>query len=814
MRFQFGNCELDLDRVQLRVDGTVRPVEPQVFDVLVLLVQHRDRVVSKEELLDAVWDHRFVSESTLTSRIKSARQAIGDDGQAQRFIRTVHGRGYQFVGEVRTGQPATARPAPAIPLPATPTIGRERDIGAVLDLLERARVVTLLGTGGVGKTRLAVEVALRWTPAEARFVNLTQVREAELVPGLIAQELGVHSANAADPRQALEEAMRARTPLLLVLDNFEHVIEAAEIVTAMVQWAPELHVLATSRARLQVAGEHVFDVTPLPVEPSGTDGDGVADAVALFNQAATAIDPSFELGRHLADVLTICRTVDGLPLAVELAASHVRTLPPLLLRTRLSAGLGTAAGAARDLPSRQRTIPATIDWSLKLLDEAERALFVQLGVFSGPVSLEVIEQVCQVPDETTVVDSLSRLVDQSLVRRVSGLAGSTRFALLELLRERARELLAEQGDADAVGTRHAEHVATLCEDVDERKWTDLSDRWIDVTTEFLGEIRAAHQWAQASGDVQLAARIAASLGTYWHREGHYQEARRWVGAALDSADSLDPMLVARLELAAGFCEWVRDRRVARVHWERAVAAFRDLEHERYLAYTLGLSSGTYTADHDRYPEAIAQCEEAIERARRVGSLPLIAQVLNIKGELARVQGDYDAALAAYEEGRELAEASGDQTHLSIFLANLSYMAEHRGEYNEARRLALEALWLSWNLGRRIMATWSLSELAGPELALGRPERAAILVGAADHALKVMGATRHPGDIPEHARVVEGLHSALGPTEFRRLHAEGARLSLQEAVTLALTDLDRDSAQSRGQFLVNRGRESGLDADIS
>jgi tetratricopeptide (TPR) repeat protein len=347
--------------------------------------------------------------------------------------------------------------------------------------------------------------------------------------------------------------------------------------------------------------------------------------------------------------------------------------------------------------------------------------------------------------------------------------------------------------------------------VDERKWSDLSDRWIDITTELLGEIRTAHEWAQASGDVRLAARIAASLGTYWHREGHYQEARRWVGAALDAADSLDPTLVARLELAAGFCEWARDRRVARVHWERAVTAFRDLGHERYLAYALGLVSGTYIADRDRYPEAIAQCDEAIERAHRVGSLPLIAQVLNIKGELARVQGDYDAALAVYEEGRELAEASGDQTHLSIFLANLSYMAAHRGEHTEARRLGLEALWLSWNLGRRIMTTWSLSELAGPELALGRPERAAIFLGAADHALKIMGATRHPGDVPEHARDVDGLHSALGPAEFRRLHAEGSRLSLEEAVALALADPDGEiggRSPARRSGLVQREAGAG------
>jgi tetratricopeptide (TPR) repeat protein len=516
----------------------------------------------------------------------------------------------------------------------------------------------------------------------------------------------------------------------------------------------------------------------------------------LFGQTATAIDPTFQLAPNMADVVDICRTIDGLPLAVELAASHVRTLPPPLLRTRLRARLGTDTGAARDLPSRQRTIPATIDWSLQLLGDAERQLFDQLGVFSGPVSLEVIEQVCEVPAGTTVVDCLSRLVDQSLVRRVTGLAGAARFALLELVRERARELLAESGDADAVAARHAECIATLCEDIDERKWTDLSGRWIDITTELLGEIRAAYHWADENGHVQLAARITACLGTYWHREGHHGEARRWTRAAMDSARSLDPMLVARLELAGGFGEWPRDRMAARAHWERAVAAFRDLEHERYLAYALGLLPGTYIAERDRYAEAIAQCDEAIERARRVGELPLIAQALNVKGELARVQGQHDVALAAYEEGRELAEAAGDQAHLSMFLANLGYMARHRGDNAGARRLTLESLRMSWKLGRRLMSTWTLSELAGPELGQGRPERGAIFVGAADRALTVMGAARHPGDVPEHNQIVAALEAQLGPEQFRRLQQEGALLTLDEAVAIALADSEEEMNEDR------------------
>ena len=789
MRYGFGECELDTDRVELRVDGEVQPVEPQVFDVLVLLLRHRDRVVPKEELLDEVWQHRFVSESSLTSRIKSARQAIRDDGQAQRLIRTVHGRGYQFVGEVREDEGPQARTASRIPYPATPTIGRAHEIEQVVDLLKRARIVTLLGAGGIGKTRLAVEVAHRWGPAEARFVDLTKVRDRELVPALIAQELGIHSGSGTDAQQVLEEALRGQS-LLLVLDNFEHVIDAAAIVAAMVRWAPDLRVLTTSRARLQVVGEHVFDVAPLSVDRAALGDDGVADAVLLFDQAAAAVDPNFQLGPNLDDVVAICRTVDGLPLAVELAAGHIRTLPPALLRTRLSAQLGSPTAAARDLPSRQRTIPATIDWSLQLLGESERRLFAQLGVFAGPVPLELVEQVCEVPAGDTVVGSLSRLVDQSMVRRVTGVGGAPRFVLLELLRERARELLTEHTDADAVVARHAEHVAAACEDVDERKWTDLSDRWIELTTELLGEIRSAHAWAREHGDVRIAARIAASLGTYWHREGHHHEGRQWVTAALDQADMLEPLLVAQLRITAGFVEWSRDQFAARTHWGQAIAGFRTLRHDRYLAYSLALHSGTYIADRDNYELAMAQCEEAIDRARLIGEEPLIAQALNVKGELARVHGHDDVALAAYEEGRELAAAAGDKAHLSVFLANLSYLADHRGEYTEARGLGSAALRLCWSLGRRMMAAWTVSELAGPELALGRPERGAIFIGAADQALRVMGVARHPGDISEHARVLAGLEAVLGPDEYRRWYTEGSHLSLDQAVALALTEPDQ------------------------
>lgn len=692
--------------------------------------------------------------------------------------------------------PRGARGPTPLPRPPTTTIGREAEIDRIIALLERSRVVTLLGPGGVGKTRLAVEAALRRSrlaEIDACFVDLTTLGDAELVPELIGREIGI-TVPAVGGAQALEEALRGRS-LLIVLDNVEHVIDAAAIVGLMAGWSSGVEVLSTSRARLQVPGEQVFDVAPLPVdvaEASAGSANGISPAEALFEQVATAVDPTFTLADVREDVRAICRQVDGLPLAIELAAGHVRTLPPALLRPRLAIALRSPLGAARGTHPRQQTMSATIDWSLELLAPSERRLFASLGVFSSAVPIEAIEQVCG-HDAGDLLPGLARLVDQSLVRRVGGGVDGPRFGQLELLRERARHLLTP-AERDRLGRRHARWVAGVLDDIDEQRWTEAAGRWIARIAELMPEIRAAHAWASGYGEPLVAARITADLGTYWHREGHHAEGRQWVAAALASqedwaAGATDDALslTARLRIAAGFVEWPTDQVVAREHWVTATEQFRALGDDRFIAYSLALTSGTYIGDDGCYDFAIRLCDESISLARAVGDLPLIAQALNIAGELARVHGDDDLALAVYEEGMALAAQAGDEAHLSVFLANLAYLAVHRGDHVEARRLGCEALALCWSLGRRMMAAWTVSELAGPELGLGRPERGARMVGAADQALLTLGATRHPGDTPEHERVVTDLVAALGRDRFEELWAEGAQLSLGEAVDLALNE---------------------------
>jgi predicted ATPase/DNA-binding winged helix-turn-helix (wHTH) protein len=779
MRYVFDGGTLDTDAVQLVVRGVPTPVEPQVFDVLVALLERRDRVVGKNELLDAVWQHRFVTDSALSSRIKTARHAIGDDGRAQRLIRTVHGRGYQFVGDVRVDDGDAAEPhgrAAPIPTVPTPTIGREDDVDRVEQLLTSASIVTLVGPGGVGKTRLAIEVARR-ASGDVCMVDLTKVRDDDLVPGLVVRELGIHAPPDTPASKVLAEALRDRE-LLLVLDNFEHVLDAAALAVDLVGCSDRVRVLVTSRARLRVKGEHVYDVAPLSVDD---------DAVALFAQTARATDPSFDLDANLADVVAMCRAVDGIPLAIELAAGHVRTLSPALLRTRLGARLASPAAATRDAPERQQTITATVDWSLQLLGEDERLLFARLGIFSGPFPFAAVEKGCAFGDMGDTVDALTRLVDHSLIRRVGGASREPRFALLELLRERARTLLDERGERDAVALEHAEFLAVYVEDVERRRWTEASDHWMELISEMLVEIRAAFAWAVEHGDRPLAARIAANLGAYWHREGHHAEGRSWIAYALADVRDVDARTVALLDLTAGFLEWPRDLDAARRHWAGAVAAFRALGDDRYVAYALALQSGTYIGDADRYDHAIRLSDEAVALALRVGDRPLIAQALCVKGELARVAGDDGMAREVYEQGLDAAAECGDAAMRSMLLANLSYLADHRGDHDEARRLACDALRICWSLGYRTVAAWLLSELAGPELGFGRADRGAILVGAADEAMRVVGVPRHPGDRSEHERVVAGLRRALGDDELERLRAQGARLPLDAAVALALSE---------------------------
>ncbi|HEX6234947.1 MAG TPA: hypothetical protein VFZ63_17585, partial [Jiangellaceae bacterium] len=571
------------------------------------------------------------------------------------------------------------------------------------------------------------------------------------------------------------------------LDNFEHVADAAPLVSDLLNWSPGLSVLTTSRERLRLSGEQVYEVMPLETDRAEEEelDQQLPDALALFEQSAQAINPSFVIDEtNRDDVAAICRSLDGLPLALELAAVLLRVLPTRFLRDRLVRRMDALSGGMRDMPGRHQTIRATIAWSYDLLPATQQRLFDRLGVFAAPASLEAIEHVCGDAADIDVLADLAGLVDKSLVRRITGPAGEPRFTMLELLHEFAVERLEETAGLDQIRHRHAVHFADLVATFEEARWGEAAAYWIDTIHEQMADIRAAFDFSCTMGDHRTAGRIAASL--YGYLDAHPDPVTRWTAQALEWVAVLDPLSVGELRFAAGYLEFVEGRTdSARDHWRQSLAIFRDIGQARYTALSLAFVGATYIGSPTDYARAMDLCTEAIDLAEQTGEQLILAHTLNIKGEIARVHGDDKLAGAAYEAAHQAARASGDPGTESRVLGNLAYVARHNGAYNEAQRLGRESLQISWGLGLRKMAALGVGELGGAELGLGRPERAARLIGAADAALEMLGAPRDPGDRPEHEATVDELQRALGPDKLAALRAEGAAMTLEDGVRYAL-----------------------------
>ncbi|HEU5316679.1 MAG TPA: tetratricopeptide repeat protein [Chloroflexota bacterium] len=688
-----------------------------------------------------------------------------------------------------------------LPPQATPFIGREREVDEVRHRLLRnpdVRLVTLLGPGGTGKTRLALQVAsdsLDDFPDGVYLVALARVAAPELVLSAVAHALGVRETVDQPLLQSVIAHLREKR-LLLVLDNFEHVIAAAPRVADLLDACPHLKVLVTSREALRLYGERDYPVPPLSL-PDARDAHALPslgrvaayEAVRLFVERAQEVSPAFALtDENAGAVVAVCRRLDGLPLAIELAAARTRLLSPAAMLERLDRSLPLLTGGARNLPPRQQTLRGAIAWSYDLLAPDEQALLRRLSVFLNGCSLEAAEATC--PD-LPVLDGIESLIAKSLLRQQheETWEEGPRFFMLQTIREFAREQLDSCAETDQTLDRLLAYFAGLAERGRPGLRGARQTEWLDRFDRERYNLREALRWCLARPEdrhtTELGLRLAGGVWLFWHIRGYLAEGWDWLSSLLRLPHAQDRTAPRAFALTGlGVLTWYQGyQAAARSQLEESVAILRDVGHPRGLASALAWLG--HVLQQTESSAARTLLEESLDIARGLDDAGLQARALNILGEICRREGDYECAAGYYEESLALARASGNRRRVATALHNLGHIAHRSGDAAGAAARFRETLPIAQALGDQHAIALCLAGLGAIAAARDRGDAAATLFGACGALLERLHATFDPADQEEYVRGLARTRELLSDGAYDAAFAAGRGLALEDAIAYAL-----------------------------